>query len=611
KAVIEEHTEQYIAGTVTSFDERGRVVERISGYRAQIIDHRPDNPTAEELVSPGRRDHRIMRNALKQREGLLPTQCMLPRLNVDFIPGMQGMGRDERRKKELPFIRETLAPLLHAADRRIEISWSEEGKPSLAIPTDAGVHFSLSHNRGTIICTAGRGPQGCDLEEISQRGKAEWLLLLGERSEHLLSSLTGQGESLSRAGTRVWCTLEVLFKALAVFPDAGMIRIAEKQEKTVLFFYEDFCIVTFPVQLTLRGERILAFVLPEKCHNIAVSDQVRVSGNIDAWPNKVGSFTHEFTTTFLEGRGPKGKVYFTNIPVWMGELRELALLPIAEHLLQDMKSGRWGMVTNRSFFAVDQLMDSYETVIGEVRLLEDTDLTKSFLSLAFKWFKKRGDGSLVRAVSGRLATTWVKVQNRDTVQPAALPEYFRSYLEKLALSPDDSRPPGRNRHPFFSQAAPLFAAGVSTRRQYLLQQQRFLTSREDSNLIGNIYFSNYYVWQARVRDQYLATGLPQTASPNADRDFVCVHAEVHHLQEAVPFDIIEVSMYLYKLFQEGFVAYFEYYTVDEQGVRLRKLAHGQHGVVWASCGHKKLGEIHSEKMPEEYLRHFLEYIKKN
>ncbi|WPD24620.1 MAG: SDR family NAD(P)-dependent oxidoreductase [Candidatus Electrothrix scaldis] len=609
KALIEEHTDKYIAGTVTFFNEQGQVFERMSGYRAQIIDQREGNPTAEDFVSPGQRDHSIMQEKLKQRDALLPSQCMLPRLSSNFIPRLQKLGRDERRKKELPFIRETLAPLLHASDGRIEISWSQEGKPSLAIPTDAGVHFSLSHNQGTIICTAGRGPQGCDLETVSTREKEEWLVLLGEGSKSLLASLTKQGDSLSRAGTRLWSTLEALFKALALHPDAGMLRISESQEDAVLFLYEDFCVLTFPVQLTLRGERMLAFVIPEKCRNIAISDQVPVSGNTDAWPNKVGSFTHEFTTTFLEGRGPSGKVYFTNIPVWMGELRELALLPIAEHLVRDMKSGQWGMVTNRSFFAVDQLLDSYEDVIGEVRLLEDTDLEKSFLSLAFKWFKKQEDGSLVQAVSGRLATTWVKVQGHGNVQAATLPEYFTSYLEKLSLSPDDSEPPGKNRHPFFAQATPLFSASVSTRKQYMLQQQQFLTSREDSNLVGNIYFSNYYAWQARVRDRYLVTQLPQIASQYLDKDFVCVHAEVHHLQEAMPFETIEVSMYLYKLFEEGFVFYFEYYTIDEQGERGRKLAHGQHGVVWASCVHRKHGEIHPEKMPDEYLWHVMEQIK--
>lgn len=606
-AIIEEHTEKYITGTVTALNPHGQVIERISGYRAQILDHRTKNPTAEDLVSPGQRDRRIMLRALEQREVLMPVRYMLPKFSSDFIPGLDSSGKYERRKKELPFIRTALKPLLHSFDSRVEISWSQAGKPLLAIPTDAGVHFSLSHHQGTIICTAGYGPQGCDLEAVCGRSKEEWLGLLGQESDELLSCLIEQGDNLSRGGSRLWTAFESIFKALGHRPDASMMRVVEKQGDTVLFFYNYLCILTFPVRLTLRGERMLAVLIPEKCRKRIISEQVPVSGNIDAWPNKVGSFTHEFTTTFLEGRGPEGKVYFTNIPVWMGELRELALLPIAEHLVQDMKSRQWGMVTNRSFFSVEQQLDSYDTVIGEVRLLEDTDLSRSFLSLAFKWFKKQEDGSLVHAVSGKLATTWVGIQGHGTVQPADLPEYFKAYLEKLSRSQDDSGPPGKNRHPVFSETSPLFAASISAKKQHLLFQQQFRTSREDSNLVGNIYFSNYYKWQARVRDHYLANELPDLSSRNPDGQFVCVHAEVHHLQEAMPFEIIEVSMYLYKIFTQGFVVYFEYHIVDkrDQSERKRKIAHGQHGVVWALCGHQLDGKLHPVTMPDEYRTHFM------
>ncbi|MCW5203123.1 hypothetical protein VU12_09315 [Desulfobulbus sp. US4] len=294
----------------------------------------------------------------------------------------------------------------------------------------------------------------------------------------------------------------------------------------------------------------------------------------------------------------------------MGELRELALLPISERLVQDMKSGQWGMVTNRSFFAVDQLLDSYDTVIGEVRLLEDTDLSRSFISLAFKWFKKQDDGSLVRAISGKLATTWVKVQGHGEVQQGDLPEYFKEYLEKISHSQDDIEPRGKERHSFFSKASSLFTATVSIKKQNMLLQQQFLTSREDSNLIGNIYFSNYYSWQARVRDLYLATRLSSVSSQESFGDFVCVHAEVQHLQEAIPFEIIEVSMYLYELFAEGFTFHFEYYTVSEHGARLRKLAHGEHSAVWVPDGQELSSEINPTKMPEAYIFHFMEIIDK-
>lgn len=243
-------------------------------------------------------------------------------------------------------------------------------------------------------------------------------------------------------------------------------------------------------------------------------------------------------------------------------------------------------------------------------LLVDTDLARSFLSLAFKWFKKQDNGSLIQVISGKLAITWVEVQGYGNVQPAAFPEYFARHIEEIPRFLDDIGPSGKERHPFFSEASSVFTTTVSTRKQNMLFQQQFLTSREDSNLVGNIYFSNYYKWQARVRDQYLAMKFPDRFSLSSSGDFVCVHAEVHHLQEAMPFEIIEVSMYLYELFAEGFTLYFEYHSVSEHGTRLRKLAHGEHSAVWIPEGQELSSEIKPAKMPEEYMAHFMAIIDK-
>jgi acyl transferase domain-containing protein/acyl-CoA thioesterase FadM/acyl carrier protein len=611
KIVIEEHEREYVSSSVTVFTTKGQVRERLTGYRARIIDHKKENPTAEELALPGQRDQEILLAELKKRESILPVHCTLPEFSSCFLPCLQHMKKEERRRKELPFIKKALMPLLDDEDGRIEISWSQEGKPFLAIPADAGIHFSLTHNEGTIICSAGQGVQGCDLESIVDRSIEEWQGLLGEGSKAVLTSLLEQGDSLQWAGTRLWSSFECIFKALEVRPDASLLRLIEKKGDTVLFIYDGCCVLTFPVQLTLRAERMLAVVVPEKIRQGSLVEQVSISGTTDVGLSTVGSITHEFTTTFLEGRGARGKVYFTNIPIWMGELRELALLPIAEPLVQDMKSGQWGMVTNISSFTVDQQLDSYDTVVGEVRLLEDTDLSRSFLSLAFNWFKKQSDGSLIRAVSGKLATTWVKVEGHGKVKQHSLPEYFTAYLEKLSRSPDYTKVAKKERHLFFSKASSLFTATVSTRKQYLLFRQQFLTSREDSNLVGNIYFSNYYTWQARVRDQYFAISLSVLSTKELAGDFVCAHAEVHHLQEAMPFEIIEVSVYLYEVFAEGLTLYFEYHSVSEHGVRLRKLAYGEQTALWVPMGQELKNESSFTEMPGEYLTHFMEKVDKS
>ncbi|XOF34006.1 MAG: SDR family NAD(P)-dependent oxidoreductase [Candidatus Electrothrix sp. YB6] len=613
KVVLERRTAKEIYGKLNVFNRQGYLVERITGYLAHILEYKKDNPAAEDLAHPGRRDRQILLKELTRREPHLPAHCILPEINSDFIPGFERLNRQERREQELLLLRKTVETLPDFPDTPTEFAWSEDGKPHLSSPSDSGIDLSLTHNQGTVICTVGHDPQGCDLETVAARSQEEWTALLGATGSPLLARLTAQGDSLRRAGTRVWAASETFFKARARRPDPESMHIAKRIDDTVLFRCSDensgcSChILTFPVRLTLQGERMLAVTGQRDFHDAPLSQQIPIPENPAAWPENIGSFRHEFTTTFMEGRGPGGRVYFTNIPVWMGELRELALKPVAGLLVRDMKSGRWGMVTNHSSFTADQYPDSYDTMIGKVRLLDDTDLTASFISLGFSWEKKQQDGQLSRIASGRLTTTWVEIQEHGTVRQAPLPEYLQEYLEyletlSLAQNADEMRE--KEELPLRSVKKSITAAGPATRK-YLLHRQQFPTSREDSNLVGNIYFSHYYSWQARVRDHYLFARMPeQMIHRDAEGEFVCLHAEVTHLQEAMPFETVEVSMYLHELFQEGFTLYFEYYSISEGGER-RKLAHGRHTAAWALLWPHRTGRIRPVKMPKSFLQHFM------
>jgi enediyne polyketide synthase len=43
------------------------------------------------------------------------------------------------------------------------------------------------------------------------------------------------------------------------------------------------------------------------------------------------------------------------------------------------------------------------------------------------------------------------------------------------------------------------------------------TSLEDANIVGNIYFANYYAWQGRVRDRYFYDLIPEYFQGTGDR----------------------------------------------------------------------------------------------
>uniref|UniRef100_UPI004055BA3C SDR family NAD(P)-dependent oxidoreductase n=1 Tax=Candidatus Electrothrix sp. TaxID=2170559 RepID=UPI004055BA3C len=594
RADIEERTDKYIFGTVILFNEKGQVVERIKGYLAKFIEHRDDLPTIDELVNPGQRDTQIIRKVIRQKALLV--NFTAPEISSGYIPHIRQLNKEKRHEQETPLLQQAATRLLDAPDAVCNIAWSASGKPYIKSPNDTGINISLTHNGGTVVCTAGQGPQGCDLETVSSRGKEDWIAVLGKKYLPLLNRLTETGpDSLHRAGTRIWTASEALFKASGQRPEFMVEKIIGD---TILFQCNKgipfpLYILTLPVQLTLNKERVFAVVAPAGNEQEEKTDE--------ALQAALKNSSDEFTTSFIGSKGAGGKVYFTNIPVWMGKLRELALQPISEPLIQDMSSRKWGLVTNMSCFRVEQYLNSYDTVIGEIRLMDDTDLTNSVISLGLNWSKKQEDGSLERVVTAKLSTTWVSIEGYGIVKKAKLPEYFREYLSGLpTIIINSSQWLAENRL-ITSDLTPVFASDSVNQKKYFLDQQVFLTSLEDSNLVGNIYFSTYYSWQARVRDHYLFAQLPEIFQQGDVGEFTCVHAEVNHLQEAMPFETIEVSMYLNDLFEEGFTLYFEYYSVPERGGRKKKLAHGLHTAIWTLTSVDKT-VIRPLKMPEKILK---------
>ncbi len=434
-------------------------------------------------------------------------------------------------------------------------------------------------------------------------------------NEPLLTRLIEEGESLDRAGTRIWAASEAAFKASGVRPALSIISVERDEtgdETSVLFRCNrdnsDCRVLTFPVFLTLGGERMLAVAgQPETGKNIRGDSDIQEIAppdSADSSVNDSGNFTHEFITTFTDSRRLSGRVCFTSIPKWMGAFRELTLLPIAEPLLKSIRSRQWGMVTNVSSFKVERHIDIFDKIIGRITLTDDTDLSESFIALAFEWLKKNRDGREERVATSIISSTWVSIRGRGIVRKAPLPDYFRKYLARLPSVDSMENPKGKVA--VVSSLVPIVATDRTDRGRYLLDQQQFLTSMEDSNLVGNIYYAHYYSWQARVRDNYLFRRAPDVFKENNRGEFIGVQAEVSHLQEAMPFECIEVSMYLSEVFEEGVVLYFEYHSINEQR-KNRKLAHGIHTAIWTTTDSRE-ATVRPAKMPEVFLADFMAII---
>ncbi len=84
-------------------------------------------------------------------------------------------------------------------------------------------------------------------------------------------------------------------------------------------------------------------------------------------------------------------------------------------------------------------------------------------------------------------------------------------------------------------------------------------------------------------------------------ELTCTDTEVNHLQEAMPFEKIEVKMFLKELYENRLQLYFEYFAVETSGNK-RKLAYGNHEAYWM----KRVNDILTPSaMPEKIMENLI------
>ncbi|MGC5031220.1 polyketide synthase dehydratase domain-containing protein [Micromonospora sp. DT229] len=163
----------------------GRIVERWTGLRLRPLPvHRVPGPWPAQLLGP----------YLSRRLAEL-TGCDVAAV---LEPGLRWKWR--RQHTALAVSR-----LLGAGTTTL---CRRDGRPE----EGGGWWISTAHGAGHTFAMAARTPVGCDLEPVLRREPVEWRRSLGA---HLASAeliVAQTGESLHRAGTRVWSALEALHK---------------------------------------------------------------------------------------------------------------------------------------------------------------------------------------------------------------------------------------------------------------------------------------------------------------------------------------------------------------------------------------------------------------
>lgn len=116
-------------------------------------------------------------------------------------------------------------------------------------------------------------------------------------------------------------------------------------------------------------------------------------------------------------------------------------------------------------------------------------------------------------------------------------------------------------------------------------EYRLQVSFAETNVVGNVYFANYFVWQGKCREAFLAHYTPQVLQDFAEgHGMITKESSCKFLEESFAFNNILIRMSLEKLTRTSITMLFEYFR-EESNDRVL-LATGRQIAIWASPGQK-------------------------
>ena len=88
---------------------------------------------------------------------------------------------------------------------------------------------------------------------------------------------------------------------------------------------------------------------------------------------------------------------------------------------------------------------------------------------------------------------------------------------------------------------------------------------EETNLVGNVYYANYVLWQGRCREMFLYDHAPEVIEQiNQGLALVTVDVSCQYLSELFAFDRVIIAMQLKAVTQNRITMGFEYWRVKPQ-----------------------------------------------
>jgi enediyne core biosynthesis thioesterase len=118
---------------------------------------------------------------------------------------------------------------------------------------------------------------------------------------------------------------------------------------------------------------------------------------------------------------------------------------------------------------------------------------------------------------------------------------------------------------------------------------------EETNIVGNVYFTNYISWQGRCREMFLHDHVPELACElGGDFNMATTRVSCCHYQELSAFDEVVIRMSAESISPSRLVMTFRYYRALPDGKEVL-VAEGEQEVV---CIRRRGKEIEPVMIPE-------------
>jgi enediyne polyketide synthase len=594
-----------IKSSVIAINKNGEILEYLKNYIVMPVGEiTKPGLTPKDVVNPSNYDEKFLNNQLKEFGKV--NDLDIPVIKLKYIDNLIQFKASERHKKEQPLFKNAVTDLFtqngeQITDEDFKISWEASGKPIMSIKKHYSftAHISMAHDERLCIATAAKYQIGCDIEPIINRSEEEWQDLLFDNI--MIWQKLSQIIDTDTAATIIWTIKESIIKS-GLFTNLKYdLSLVNNEKNNFLFIVSktntnDQILILSTIFNGLRPLKRVFSCIVDKKDQIIISNskqEILVLSKNNGVINDVftckqrGAFgeevyIHRFRTTFRDANNIDRTLSYPIFATWMGKLRELPLDSIAADLITDMTSGKWGMVTNNSYIKIVGEAGALDLIEGHFWINKIYGQHNSTIDLAFKWFKVNNDGSLSIIAYSFLPTTWVKVTGHGTVDVHPFPSYFQKWVDNIIIRNNNLNylEEIKNYPHRYEIGELLFKNKNFPNHKKALHCSYFSTSLDESNLVGNIYYANYYKWQSKTFDQFINKIDPNFYFYNENHQkFVCLETEINHLQEAMPFDTIQVKLYIDAIYESGFSLIYEFFKGEEN--KSNKLAWGKQKMAFA------------------------------